>query len=434
MTNRRPEPPGPSPLRQGPRPLGLHLGTGMAILLSSPAGLPLLNANWPHWHPTLRDRAATLRENLFQHLAGANPPDGPLPAEAVAPFAARVDREMRRRLDLFLTGVERYRRHPYQRDVEDAPTVWQEGTTRLLDLGIMGKPVLFVPSLVNRGYILDLSWRKSLLRWLAGQGGDAAGGGGIRPLLLEWGYPGAQERGFSLTDIIAGRLVRALEATCARVGGPVTLVGYCMGGMLALAAALRRPDLVSGYVALATPWDFHADDAAAAQRTASLLAPFAPVMGLLGELPVDGVQTLFATLDPLLALKKFSRFATMDMAADEADDFVALEDWLNDGVSLPAAIAQECLADWYGSNTPGRGEWRVADQPVRPGGLQCPSLVIVPARDRIVPPASAAALGTSIPGATVWQPSLGHIGMIVSGGAKAKVWAPLREWLLTQVT
>ncbi len=430
MTNRRPEPPGPPPLRQGPRPLGLHLGTGMAILLSSPAGLPLLNANWPHWHPTVRERAATLRQSLLQHLGGANPPDGPLPAEAIAPFAAQVDREMRRRLDLFLTGVERYRRHPYQRDVEDAPTVWQEGTTRLLELGTTGRPVLFVPSLVNRGYILDLSWRKSLLRWLAGQGGDAAGGGGVRPLLLEWGYPGARERAFDLTDVIAGRLVRALEATCARVGGPVTLVGYCMGGMLALAAALRRPDLVAGFVALATPWDFHADDQAAAQRTAALLAPFAPVMRVLGELPVDGVQTLFATLDPLLALKKFSRFAAMDMAADDADDFVALEDWLNDGVSLPAAIARECLADWYGANTPGRGEWRVADQPVRPDELRCPSLVIVPARDRIVPPASAAALGTAIPGATVWQPSLGHIGMIVSGGAKAKVWAPLREWLL----
>lgn len=238
------------------------------------------------------------------------------------------------------------------------------------------------------------------------------------------------ERGYSLSEMVAGRLIRALEATCARAGGPVTLVGYCMGGLLALGAALRRPDLVSGYVALATPWDFHADDAAAAQRTAALINPFDPVMRMLGELPVDAVQALFATLDPLLAYKKFSRFAAMDMASDEADDFVALEDWLNDGVTLPSAIARECLTGWYGENTTGRGEWRVADAAVRPQALTCRSLVIVPARDRIVPPASAAALGNALPGATVWQPSLGHIGMVVSGGAKAKVWAPLRDWLL----
>lgn len=437
MTNarKRPEPPGPKPLRQGPRPLGLHLGMGTALLLSSPAALPLLNANWPHWHPTVRQTAENLRRDLRQNLAQSasqppNPPDAPLPTEVFAPFAMAVDREMRRRLDRFLTGLERYRHHPYQRDIDDAPTVWCEGATRLLEVGQRGRPVLFVPSLVNRGYILDLSWRKSLLRWLAGQGGDAAGGGGIRPFLLEWGYPGAVERGYSLSDVVAGRLIRALEATCARVGGPVTLVGYCMGGLLALGAALRRPDLVSGYVALATPWDFHADDAAAAQRTAALINPFDPVMRMLGELPVDAVQTLFATLDPLLAYKKFSRFAAMDMASDEADDFVALEDWLNDGVTLPSAIARECLTGWYGENTTGRGEWRVADAAVRPQALTCRSLVIVPARDRIVPPASAAALGSAMPGATVWQPSLGHIGMVVSGGAKAKVWAPLRDWLL----
>lgn len=417
--------------RQGPRPLGLHLGTGMALLLSSPAALPLLNANWPHWHPAVRDKVESLRRELRQRLsADANPPEGPLPAEAFAPFAATVDREVRRRLDRFLTGLERYRHHPYQRDIEDAPTVWREGATRLLEIGPAGRAVLFVPSLVNRGYILDLSWRKSLLRWLAGQGGDAAGGGGIRPFLLEWGHPGASERGFTLSDVVAGRLVRALEATCARVGGPVILAGYCMGGLLALAAALRRPDLVSGYVALATPWDFHADDAAAAQRTAALINPFDPMMRLLGELPVDGVQTLFATLDPLLAYKKFSRFALLDPASDEADDFVALEDWLNDGVTLPAAIARECLTGWYGENSTGRGTWQVADRPVRPQALHCRSLIVVPARDRIVPPASAAALGMALPGALVWQPSLGHIGMVVSGGAKAKVWAPLREWLL----
>lgn len=423
--------PGPAPRRQGPRPLGLHLAMGMGMLLSSPAGLPLLNGNWPHWHPQVAEAAVILRRDLRQRLGrSAAAEDAPVPPEAFGPFTRALDREMRRRLDDFLTGVERYRRHPYQRDLDAAPTVWKEGTTELLDIGGAGKPVLFVPSLVNRGYILDLSWRKSLVRWLAGQGGDNVGGGGIRPFLLEWGYPAATEREFTMSDVVAGRLVRALEATCARVGGPVTLVGYCMGGLLALGAALRRPDLVSAYVALATPWDFHADDEAAAQRTAALITPFEPAMRLLGELPVDGVQSLFATLDPLLALKKFSRFAHMDVATDESDDFVALEDWLNDGVSLPAGIARECLSGWYGANTPGRGEWRVADAAVRPGDLRCPALVIVPARDRIVPPASAAALGAAIPHATTCRPALGHIGMIVSGGAKPKVWAPLREWLL----
>ena len=106
--------------------------------------------------------------------------------------------------------------------------------------------VLFVPSLVNRAYVLDLTPERSLMRWLPGQG--------FRTLLLDWGWPGEAERHFTLTDYVAGRLERALMAA----PGPVVLAGYCMGGLLALAAALRRPDRVRALALLATPWDFHA--------------------------------------------------------------------------------------------------------------------------------------------------------------------------------
>ena len=43
-----------------------------------------------------------------------------------------------------------------------------------------------------------------MMRWLAAQG--------LRPLLLDWGWPGEAERRFTLTDYIAGRLERALAA------------------------------------------------------------------------------------------------------------------------------------------------------------------------------------------------------------------------------
>ena len=61
---------------------------------------------------------------------------------------------------------------------------------------------MFVPSLVNRAYVLDLAPGRSMLRWLAERG--------IRPVLLDWGWPGAAERSFTLTDYVAGRLERAL--------------------------------------------------------------------------------------------------------------------------------------------------------------------------------------------------------------------------------
>ena len=206
-------------------------------------------------------------------------------------------------------------------------------------------------------------------------------------------------------------------------------MGYCMGGNLALALALRRQPAVSRLALLATPWDFHADNPTEAQALAAGMTPFWPLVEGLGEMPVDLLHVLFSALDPYLAVNKFLAFGRLDPGSAKAAHFVALEDWLNDGVPLVAAVARECLAGWYGENSPAAGTWRVAGAPVRPEDLDLPALAIVPAQDRIVPPASAAALADAIPGCERMTPALGHIGMVVGGTAAKTVWAPLVDWL-----
>jgi polyhydroxyalkanoate synthase subunit PhaC len=402
-----------APPRMGPRPLALHLGTAAMTWLSSRGALPLLRSGSLPWKPELQLRASELQARLNDV-----DPDA---------FAGALDREVRDRLGRLLRAVERYRHHPYRRALADPPILWQEGSTRLLDFGAIvpeaerAPAVLFVPSLVNRGYILDLAEGSSFLRWLARQG--------LRPLLIEWGAPGAAERGFDLSDYIAGRLETVLDRAVAQAGGPVGLVGYCMGGNLALAAAQRRPKDVSGLALLATPWDFHADQPEFARALSAACEPALGLAERIGILPTDFLQALFYLLDPYLAPRKFLRFAEMTPGSPRELAFVALEDWLNDGVPLAAGVARECLAGWYGLNKPGRGDWQVAGQAVDPGMLRLPALVMVPAQDRIVPPASAEALGALIPAADIRHPATGHIGMMVSGVAQSAVWEPLRDWL-----
>jgi polyhydroxyalkanoate synthase subunit PhaC len=393
--------------RLGPRPLPLHLASAATLWMSSRAALPLLRAGLLPWRPELLPAANALRQSLE-----------PVAAEA---FAAAVDLELRARGDEFLSGLDRYRHHPYRRALEDPPALWQEGSTRLLDYGGGGLPVLVVPSLINRAYILDLTEGKSLLRFLVAEG--------LRPLLVDWGKPDAIERGFSLTDYIAGRLEAAAGAAAAAAGAPVGVLGYCMGGLLALALAERRPGLVAGLALLASPWDFHAERAGQARLLGEIATPLARSFAALGEVPVDVLQMLFAALDPLLALRKFSRFAGLAPGCPEERDFVAVEDWLNDGVPLALPVAQECLGGWYGANTPGRGRWRVAGRPVLPQRVERPSLVILPAQDRIVPPRTAVALAERLPAAERLTAPLGHIGMIMAREAPRVVWRPLAQWL-----
>jgi hypothetical protein len=182
-------------------------------------GSQTLNSGWP-----ISKAGRTELGRIGDALAAAGAPPEAFRARVLAALA-RADRRL-------IAGIAAYRRHPYARDLPAPPTAWAEGGTRIVDYGGEGLSVLFVPSLVNRAEVLDLMPDASLLRWLAGNG--------AHPLLLDWGWPGEAERSFTLTDYVAGRLERALAA----LPGPVVLVGYCMGGLLALAAALRQPDRI----------------------------------------------------------------------------------------------------------------------------------------------------------------------------------------------
>jgi len=157
------------------------------------------------------------------------------------------------------------------------------------------------------------------------------------------------------------------------------------------------------------------------------------VFQILGEMPVDLLQSFFAALDPLALLAKFRRFGQLDPASDQAAKFVALEDWLNDGTGLAAPVARECLVQWYGENTTGRGVWQVDGRNVTPEDLHLPTLAMVPSGDRIVPPQSALGLARRLPDCEIMTPAAGHIGMMVGGGARAKVWDPLDGWIRRQV-
>ena len=425
-------PPPPVLPRLGPRPLPLHLGTALMTWASSESA-------WKNWKPG----SPGSRPN--SPVPETPVPDAPVP-DAIAAllpeiaaleardgagrFEEALRREIARRMHRLAEGVLAYRQHAVRRTLENPPAVWSEGNTRLLDYGAThpaarargARAVLVVPSLINRWEVLDLTAEKSLLRAMAAAG--------LRPYLVDWGTPNDEERRFDSEAYVA-RLERALAFLAKRARRAPAVLGYCMGGTLTVALAARQPRRVAGLALLAAPWDFHADRTGHAFLVSAgpLLAEVADKVG---ELPVDVLQTLFWSLDPWLAVKKFGRFLGMDQAGAGAREFVLLEDWLNDGAPLAGPVARECLVGWYGDNVPGSGRWIVGGRRIVPAKINVPALVLIPSGDRIVPPLSAAALADPVRGlknVTRRDLPLGHIGMVVSGRARDLCWTPLIDWL-----
>lgn len=331
------------------------------------------------------------------------------------------------RLAAFYRGVEAYRRHPYRREVRRPPTAWEYGGCGLIDYGAYGEresdggwPLLVVPSLVNRAYILDLMPGASLLGFLHGKG--------IRPFLLDWGEDTAADRQLTLDRLILERMIPAFDWLYRTTGKRPLVLGYCMGGTLATALACLCQERMAGLALLAAPWHFDRGDHSIA-RTTSYQGALASLTNQIGSAPVDFLQTLFAQVDPLNVPKKFARFAGVTPTSRTARRFVALEDWLNDGVPLNAEVAAECLLDWYGSNAPAMGGWRVNGDRVNPDQLNLPVCLAIPQRDRIVPPDSALALADILPGCELIRPNAGHVGMVVGRNAETSLWDPLAQWL-----
>ena len=341
------------------------------------------------------------------HGAALQRTRGPHPLPLFLALAAQVADGDAARLARILAGVRAYQAHGYRRELPVMPEVARIGCVTLRDYGGDGRPVVVVPSLINPPHVLDLAPGNSMLRWLAAQQ--------LRPLLVDWGTPGEAEEELSLGKYITDRLVPLIAGATPRAA----LLGYCIGGTLALAAAQLVP--VARLALLATPWRFAGYSDAARAEIASLWTVNAGIAATLGGFPIELLQPAFWQLDAAALMAKFEHFPSLAPAAAAA--FAALEDWANDGPPLPIGVARDMFQQLFSADLPGTGAWVVGGVDVDPARLGVPLLDVVSTRDRIVPAATSVNVGERL------DLDLGHVGMVVGSRARGALWEPLAAWL-----
>jgi polyhydroxyalkanoate synthase subunit PhaC len=305
-----------------------------------------------------------------------------------------------------LGGLKAYENAPRVERPAPKPEVARVGGACLRDHGGEGPPALLVPSLINPPGVLDLDREVSLT--------DAIAGMGRQTLLLDWGKANARS---DLT--VAGHIEELLIPLLRELGEPIALIGYCLGGTMVIAAANIVP--CERVVTLASPWNFARYPEASRRALQDMWNHSEAAARNLSALPMEVLQASFWSLDPQRTVKKFAEFGRLDPASPEAQRFVALEDWANEGEPLPYPAAKELIEDLFDRDVSGTGEWQVGGRTVA-DDLPVPALHLAAERDLIAPAVTA-------PGGNVVGIASGHVGMIV-GSARGVLHAHLKAFLV----
>jgi polyhydroxyalkanoate synthase len=312
------------------------------------------------------------------------------------------------------------------RDVGATPhtVVWTENKWRLLKFSPAHRkyatPVLLVPSLINRWYVLDLGPERSFIEWLVAQGHEV--------FCIDWGTPGAEDR-YLTWDDIGGRYVGRAVRIAARETGETHVLGYCFGGTLAAAYVAAFPERVASLTALAAPVDF-ANAGIMSAWTQTRTFDVRSILEAFGNIPHPLMQASFRMLKPTLHAAKL--VAVLDRAWDDEflDGFLATERWGNDNVSFPGECYARYIEELYRENRLVAGTFTVCGRPAQLPSITCPLLAIAFSDDHIVPVPSARPL-IDLAGSRDKQIVVdrgGHVGAVVSKKAATRLWPTMQTF------
>ncbi len=339
-------------------------------------------------------------------------------------LAASIRAEIQQRLQAQMQHMQAYYQARYERTLQEPACIWQQGNCRLLCYSQEPLPqrpaILLIPSLINRYHILDLTQATSFARYLAGHSYPV--------YVVDWGMPGEAEKHFDCEDYVT-RYLCAIGEEMRRLDHPTTLAaGHCMGGMLALALATIRPELVDGLALLATPWDFSKDPLHPSLQGETGKVMLERYVESFELFPGEHILAMFYLRDPWLFQEKLEHFHELEPGSEAYERFLAIEQWVNGCVPLTKGVARDGFVHWATHNQPYLSQWRVGGRLVNPAAITQPTCIATPLKDRIVPHASALALAQAMPHALHLEPDTGHVGMIVGSHAQEQMWEPFVRW------
>lgn len=296
-------------------------------------------------------------------------------------------------------------------------------------------PVLLVPALGIQPWTWDLMPSRSMVRYLMARGYDV--------YLLDWGKPSLSQRSLGLDTYVNEWMPAAVKSVCEHAeADEISLVGYCMGGLLCLMYLGAWPDApVRNLSTIASPVNFHKS------------GPFGTIMALMSYPALKAHDWFQLRLEPLdtklfhipgsllsLAFKMTNPpgvvSSYLDLVRNISDreyvtEYMTLGQWFNDMVDYPGATVREVIEKMVIRNSLAGGRIHIGERTADFNNIRCSLLAFAGTSDRIVSvhaardimrlTASTDKRFEVVPG--------GHAGVFAGSKAPSHAWRAIADWL-----
>jgi polyhydroxyalkanoate synthase subunit PhaC len=279
-------------------------------------------------------------------------------------------------------------------------------------------PVLLVPSMINRWYVLDLRVGASLATALVDKGLDV--------WCLDWGVPQDEDRYFSWEDVLA-RMDRMVRRVRRQTGAKrISIMGYCMGATVSGIHCALEPEGIASFVNLLGPFDFSQAGFLGTMTREDIFD--ADAVADAGNVSPNQMQSGFMMLRPTQGLSKLVGLMDRGMDPKFRDGYDALEEWASDNVAFPADAYRTYIKELYQQNRLIKGEHRVRGREVKLERISCPVMTVTASRDAICPPLAANALNSKVQKSQTLEVPGGHVGAVVGGAAQRALYPALAKF------
>ncbi len=343
--------------------------------------------------------------------------------------AQRVRDMVQRAMQRNLKGLEFLTASPIPVGLSPKDVVLTRGTLRLYHYHPMSDeiyrvPILIVMATTNKAFLFDLAPGQSMVEFLLKAGFDV--------YVIDWEAPTPEERGLTLQTYTQDFIPACVSAVQARSGETdVSIVGYCMGGVLSLIYAATHTDgPLKNLACLTTPVDWRGMEL---NRIWSDERYFDvdQLVDTMGIISADFIANGFEMLRPASRTAGRARVWEQMWNDDFVKSYRAFERWGNETLPLAGEYFRETTKELLWRNKLFTSELVVGGKPVKLANIKVPVLHAIAEHDHICPYEASKPLLERI-GSTDKEEIMlkgGHVSLIAGPNAVKRMWPRLSNWL-----